>query len=381
MQRHHVPQSRTSAPKQVPRNICRARLAKIAAGDLDNVPIAAAFAKSSKTPICAFAKGRSRGQHANEQDDDALCGKNWFGKNWSRNYPEGLFEWKWVDGGGSLDTWGNANGTMGWATIIRSSSADYVPGMYRVHHCAHMPCPCLASMPSHASAWMFGLSEGIPLHLFTIDPGIAMLNVPQSRNAAEAGDVSSAVAGPSPPSPTAPTRKRKTPEEYVRSGGRLTANEIAVKKMGSPILQLSKSKKDKTDKKSNKDTKNKKDKKGKNDKKYEKAKKTEKGRKDFAMTLTIKPGIDYDYDIACQKEESTMTLQVSGFDTIGEVKRMIEDMRRLEGRPPAIYSNRVGLADAYTLSFIFGKQWGFADANTLMFYNIPGRAHLSLEEE
>ena len=137
----------------------------------------------------------------------------------------------------------------------------------------------------------------------------------------------------------------------------------------------------KTVNKSKKDKKNKEDKKGKNDKKYEKAKKTEKGRKDFAMTLTIKPGIDYDYDIACQKEESTMTLQVSGFDTIGEVKRMIEDMRRLEGRPPAIYSNRVGLADAYTLSFIFGKQWGFADANTLMFYNIPGRAHLSLEEE
>ena len=145
--------------------------------------------------------------------------------------------------------------------------------------------------------------------------------------------------------------------------------------------RLSKSKKDKTDKKSKKDTKNKKDKKGKNDKKYEKAKKTEKGRKDFAMTLTIKPGIDYDYDIACQKEESTMTLQVSGFDTIGEVKRMIEDMRRLEGRPPAIYSNRVGLADAYTLAFIFGNRVGLADANTLMFYNIPERAHLRLEVE
>jgi hypothetical protein len=114
----------------------------------------------------------------------------------------------------------------------------------------------------------------------------------------------------------------------------------------------------KTVKKSKKDTKNKKDKKGKNDKKDEKAKKTEKG---VMTSVIIKPSS------TCQKDESIMTLHVVGSDTIGEVKRVIEHKRRLEGRPPAI-----------KMALIFGNK-GLADANTLMFYNIPDNAHLRLE--
>jgi hypothetical protein len=111
----------------------------------------------------------------------------------------------------------------------------------------------------------------------------------------------------------------------------------------------------KTVKKSKKDTKNKKDKKGKNDKKDEKAKKTEKG---VMTSVIIKPSSTY---------ESIMTLHVVGSDTIGEVKRVIEHKRRLEGRPPAI-----------KMALIFGNK-ALADANTLMFYNIPDNAHLRLE--
>ncbi len=64
-----------------------------------------------------------------------------------------------------------------------------------------------------------------------------------------------------------------------------------------------------------------------------------------------------------------MTLHVVGSDTIGEVKRVIEHKRRLEGRPPAI-----------KMALIFGNK-ALADANTLMFYNIPDNAHLRLEVE
>ena len=131
-----------------------------------------------------------------------------------------------------------------------------------------------------------------------------------------------------------------------------------------------KSKKDKKDKKGHKDKKtvkkskksmknkkNKKDKKGKKDNKDEKAKKTEKG----VMTVFIKPSS------TCPKEESTITLHVVKSDTIVNVKRRIHNMRRLCGRPPAI-----------NMALIFGNR-GLADANTLMFYNIPDNAHLRLE--
>ena len=113
-----------------------------------------------------------------------------------------------------------------------------------------------------------------------------------------------------------------------------------------------------TVKKSKKDKKNKKDTNGKNDKKDEKAKKTEKG----IMRVIIKPSS------TCQKDESIMTLHVVGSDTIGKVKRLIEHNRQLEGRPPAI-----------RLCLIFGNTVLLADANTLMFYNIPDNAHLRLE--
>ena len=131
-----------------------------------------------------------------------------------------------------------------------------------------------------------------------------------------------------------------------------------------------KSKKDKKDKKGQKDKKtvktskksmknknNKNDKKCKKDKKDETAKKTEKG----VMTVFIKPSA------TCPKEESIITLHVVKSDTIGEVKRMIQYKRRLDGRPPAI-----------NMTLIFGNR-GLADAHTLMFYNIPDNAHLRLE--
>ena len=118
-----------------------------------------------------------------------------------------------------------------------------------------------------------------------------------------------------------------------------------------------KSKKDKTEKKdkktvkkSEKDTETKKDKNCKNDKKDEKAKKTPTG----IMKVIIN---DY------------MTLEVVGTDTIREVKGVIKNMRRLEGRLPAV-----------NMALIFGNK-GLADDNTLKFYNIPDKAHLRLEVE
>jgi hypothetical protein len=132
-----------------------------------------------------------------------------------------------------------------------------------------------------------------PLHLFgidnCIDSCIGMRNVPLSRNAAEAAAVSAAVARPSPSSipgpPPAPTWKitDKQIAKYVRRGGRLTAKDIAVMKMGSPIPPLSKCKKDTTDKKDKKSKKAKKPKKikchgiKKTDKKPKKDKKSKKG--------------------------------------------------------------------------------------------------------
>ena len=148
--------------------ISRACLERIASGHLDNMQILAEFAKS-----------RSRGQHAIEQEDDAPLAPTWFGERWSGNYPGGIFQWKWADGSAwaSLDTFGNENGITGWTTIIRSSNEDFPPGLYRVHHCVRMPCKCSFS-PTNCTP--------LQLHLFCIGSGISIRNVPQSRIAAEA---------------------------------------------------------------------------------------------------------------------------------------------------------------------------------------------------
>ena len=111
-----------------------------------------------------------------------------------------------------------------------------------------------------------------------------------------------------------------------------------------------KDKKSKKDKKGKKNTKTKKDKNCKNDKKDEKAKKTPTG----IMKVIIN---DY------------MTLEVVGTDTIREVKGVIKNMRRLEGRLPAV-----------NMALIFGNK-GLADDNTLKFYKIPDKALLRLEVE
>jgi hypothetical protein len=121
----------------------------------------------------------------------------WFGERWSGDYPGGIFQWKWADGSAwaSLDTFGNENGTTGWTTIIRSSNEDFPPGLYRVHHCARMPCKCSFSQTNYTP---------LRLHLFCIGSDISISNVPQSRIAAEAADISAAVAEPSPHSPPSP---------------------------------------------------------------------------------------------------------------------------------------------------------------------------------
>jgi hypothetical protein len=85
------------------------------------------------------------------------------------------------------------------ANIILSSTSEFPPGLHKVHCCAHKPCKEIASSVGS----LLGV-RGAPLHLFAIDSGIAMRNVPQSRNACEASAISAlftAVAEPSPPSP------------------------------------------------------------------------------------------------------------------------------------------------------------------------------------
>ena len=178
------------------------------------------------TAVADIPKNRSRGQFA----------PTWFGDKWSGHYPGGLFEWKWaLGGGGSLPDakWGGECGTNGEATIIRSSNADFPPGLHLVHHCAHKPCK------SNDLLSMLGITHA-PLHLFGIGNGIdsciGMRNVPQSRNAAEAAAVSAAVAGPSPPSPPSPPSRLRLyqPQSRNRRGGRLTAKEIAVMSKKEP---------------------------------------------------------------------------------------------------------------------------------------------------
>ena len=161
----------------------RTQLERIASGDLDNMPIATAFAIEEEDNVqlaAAVADNRSRGQHAIVIQRNAPLTPTWIGERWSGNYPDGIFEWRWEDSprhGPSLDTWGNENGTTGWAIIIRSSYVDFPPGLYRVHQCAHMPCKCSFSPTS-----MFVQRKLVELNLFGLEPGISMQNVPQSRN-------------------------------------------------------------------------------------------------------------------------------------------------------------------------------------------------------
>ena len=123
-----------------------------------------------------------------------------------------------------------------------------------------------------------------------------------------------------------------------------------------------KSKKDKKDKKGKEDKntvkKSKKDKKGKKDKKCKKDKQHENPMKDEKgiMTIIIKDTIKY---------TPSITLHVIASDTIGGIKRMIQQIRCTRWTKMAL---------------IFGNN-GLADANTLKFYKIPDKALLRLEVE
>jgi len=324
----------------------RTQLERIASGDLDNMPIATAFAIEEEDNVqlaAAVADNRSRGQHAIVIQRNAPLTPTWIGERWSGNYPDGIFEWRWEDSprhGPSLDTWGNENGTTGWAIIIRSSNVDFPPGLYRVHQCAHMPCKCSFSPTS-----MF-VGSSTPLHLFRLEAGISMKNVPQSRNAAEAD----AVAEPSPPSTPPPTKKlqcAKTFEEYARSGGRFTAG------MRTPILHFSKCKKDKKSKKAETP------KKIKNVATYtnnakNKNKANGNGKGSGCMNVIAVPDAAMD---GGQKIE----LAVEASDTIGDVKQHIFIAT-------GIWQTNLHLIFA-------GK--GLADGKTLAFYNIPDGSNLT----
>ena len=319
------------------RKMSRTQLERIASGDLDNLQIAVAFGQHAfvieeegNAPLAAaVADNRSRGQPKTVFLGNALLPPTWFGERWSGNYPDGIVEWKWADGARngpiSLDTWGDENGTTSWASIIRSSNADFPPGIYKVHHCAHKPCKCSFSPTS-----MFGLSRNepgfiTPLHLFGVDSGIGMLNVPQSRNAAEAD----AVAEPSPPSPPS------TPPPTI-----------------VPILGFSKSKKDKKDKKSKKD---KQSKKAKTQKKIKNAatdtnnaknknKANDNGKGSGGMNVTCVPD-------ASMEGGQEIQLAVEASDTIGKVKHDIFILTGIWPRNLALIFAGKGLVDIKTLAF------------------------------
>ena len=328
------------------RKMSRTQLERIASGDLDNLQIAVAFGQHAfvieeegNAPLAAaVADNRSRGQPKTVFLGNALLPPTWFGERWSGNYPDGIVEWKWADGARngpiSLDTWGDENGTTSWASIIRSSNADFPPGFYKVHHCAHKPCKCSFSPTS-----MFGLSRNepgfiTPLHLFGVDSGIGMLNVPQSRNAAEAD----AVAEPSTPSPPSPPSPPST------------------------ILGFSKSKKGKNDKTSKKDKQFKKAKKPKkiknaatdtnNAKNKNKANDNGKGSDDMTVICVSGHAMD-------GRQEFQLTVEAS--DTIGYVKRNIFLSTNIFQK-----NQRLRFA---------GKC--LADSKTLAFYNIPDGAKIT----
>jgi len=108
----------------------------------------------------------------------------------------------------------------------------------------------------------------------------------------------------------------------------------------------------KTIKKSKKGKKGEKNKKGNNDKKDEKGKKS--------MTVIINPGSGC--PMLCPYND-LITLDVDASDTIASVKRTIERLK---------YIRQINMY------LIFAGR-GLADANTLMFYKIPDKAHLVLQ--
>ena len=330
------------------RNMSRDQLERIVSGDLDNMPLAVAFAieEDDNAPLAAaVADNRSRRQPATVFLGNALLPPTWFGERWSGNYPDGIVEWKWADGARngpiSLDTWGDENGTTSWASIIRSSNADFPPGIYKVHHCAHKPCKCSFSPTSR-----FGLSRNepgfiTPLHLFGVDSGIGMLNVPQSRNAAEAD----AVAEPSTPSPPSPP----SPPSTI-----LGLHHI--------LDGFSKSKKGKNDKTSKKDKQFKKAKKPKKIKNAatdtnnakNKNKANDNGKGSGGMNVTCVPD-------ASMEGGQEIQLAVEASDTIGKVKHDIFILTSIWPR-------------SLVLSFA-GK--GLVDIKTLAFYNITYGAKIT----
>ena len=143
----------------------RTQMGQMSRTQLERIPAAFAVEEEDNVQLAAaVADNRSRGQHAIVIQRNAPLTPTWIGERWSGNYPDGIFEWRWEDSprhGPSLDTWGNENGTTGWAIIIRSSNVDFPPGLYRVHQCAHMPCKCSFSPTS-----MFVQRKLVELNLF-----------------------------------------------------------------------------------------------------------------------------------------------------------------------------------------------------------------------
>ena len=136
------------------------------------------------------------------------------------------------------------------------------------------------------------------------------------------------------------------------------------------------SKKDKKNKKDKKSKKDKKDKRGKEDKKT--VKKSKKFKKDKKGKKDKKCKKDKQHENPKKAEKGIMrviikdtaytpsiTLHVVASDTIRGVKRLIQQITNTRWTKMAL---------------IFGNR-GLADANTLMFYNIPDNAHLRLEVE
>jgi hypothetical protein len=173
------------------------------------------------------------------------------------------------------------------------------------------------------------VGSSTPLHLFRLEAGISMQNVPQSRNAAEAD----AVAEPSPPS---------TPDAVAGPAG-----------MRTPILHFSKCKKDKKSKKAETP------KKIKNVATYtnnakNKNKANGNGKGSGCMNVIAVPDAAMD---GGQKIE----LAVEASDTIGDVKQHIFIAT-------GIWQTNLHLIFA-------GK--GLADGKTLAFYNIPDGSNLT----
>jgi hypothetical protein len=69
----------------------RDQLERIVSGDLDNMPLAVAFAieEDDNAPLAAaVADNRSRRQPATVFLGNALLPPTWFGQRWSGNYPD-----------------------------------------------------------------------------------------------------------------------------------------------------------------------------------------------------------------------------------------------------------------------------------------------------